>query len=111
MHERRFFEPWGLLSRISDHRVSWNFGLGSEGGIKIDYDCIHDYDKMGNVNDLSKDLNLDLDLVLHVVKLLVHISKLPRRVGSSMSHYLNLRSKKKLKQHWSPYNQKKLKQH
>ena len=25
-------KAWALLNRIRDHRVSWNFGLGSEGG-------------------------------------------------------------------------------
>ena len=44
-------KAWGLLNRICEHRVAWNFGLGSEGGIEIDYDCIHDYDKKGNVSD------------------------------------------------------------
>ena len=42
-------KAWGLLNRIREHKVAWNFGLGSEGGIEIDYDCIHDYDKKGKI--------------------------------------------------------------
>ena len=57
-------KAWALLNRIRDHRVSWNFGLGSEGGIEIEHDCIHDYNKKGHVNELSKKLYLDSDLVL-----------------------------------------------
>ena len=57
-------KAWALLNRIHDHRVSWNFGLGSEGGTKIDHECIHDYNKKGHVNELSKELYLDSDLVL-----------------------------------------------
>ena len=38
-------KAWDLLNRIREHRVAWNFGLGSEGGIEIYYDNIHDYDK------------------------------------------------------------------
>ena len=57
-----------MLNRLREHREAWNFGLGSKGGIEIDYDCIHAYNKEGCVNNLSKDLYLDSDLVLHVVK-------------------------------------------
>ena len=71
-------KAWGLLNRIREHRVAWNFGLGSEGGIEIDYDCIHDYDKKGNVSDLSKDLYLDSDLVLHVVKAFTEHIRAPK---------------------------------
>ena len=72
-------KAWALLNRSRDHRVSWNFGLGSEGGIEIDYDCIHDYNKNGHVNELSKELYLDLDLVLQVVKAFIeHIKTFGR---------------------------------
>ena len=26
-------KAWGLLNRIREHRVAWNFGLGSEGAV------------------------------------------------------------------------------
>ena len=42
-------KAWALLNRIRDHRVSWNFGLGNEGGVEIEHDCIHDYNKKGHV--------------------------------------------------------------
>src|SRR4051812_15891661 len=44
-------KSWDLLNRIHDHRVSWNFGLGSEGGTEIDHECIHDYNKKVHVNE------------------------------------------------------------
>ena len=71
-------KAWDLLNRIRDHRVSWNFGLGSEGGIEIEHDCIHDYNKKGHVKELSKELYLDSDLVLQVVKAFTEHIKAPK---------------------------------
>ena len=71
-------KAWALLNRICDHRVSWNFGLGSEGGTEIDYECIHDYNKKCHINESSKELYLDSDLVLQVVKAFTEHIKAPK---------------------------------
>ena len=84
-------KAWALLNRIRDHKISWNFGLGSEVGVEIEHACIHDYNKKGHVKELSKELYLDSDLVLQVVKAFTEHIKAPNRVGSSMIHHSNLR--------------------
>jgi hypothetical protein len=33
-------KAWELLDRIRHNRESWSFDLRSEGGIKIEYDCL-----------------------------------------------------------------------
>ena len=38
-------KAWALLNRIRRNRESWFSDLGSEGGIEIDYDCIHAFQK------------------------------------------------------------------
>jgi hypothetical protein len=37
-------KAWELLDRIRHNRESWSFDLGSEGGIKIEYDCLRAFE-------------------------------------------------------------------
>jgi hypothetical protein len=39
-------KAWALLDKMRRNRESWFHDLGSEGGIVIDYDCIHAFNKL-----------------------------------------------------------------
>jgi hypothetical protein len=77
------YHPWALIDKMHHNRESWFHDLGSEGGIEIDYDCIHAFNKTGNTNidELAKDLYLylDSDIVLHVIKAFIEHMKAPKK--------------------------------
>ena len=84
-------KAWQLLDRVRRTRESWSFDIGGEGGIEIDYDCIHAGQKTGKVEDLAKELHLDTDIVLHVIKSFTEHIEAPKKVGLNMYHRLNQR--------------------
>ena len=61
-------KAWQLLDKIRSNREAWSFDLGSDGGVEIEYDCIRAFQKTGLVDDLAKDMHLDTDIVLQVLK-------------------------------------------
>ena len=61
-------KAWRLLDKICSNREAWSFDLGSDGGVEIEYDCIRAFQKTGLVDDLAKDMHLDTDIVLQVLK-------------------------------------------
>jgi hypothetical protein len=60
-------KAWELLDRIRRNRESWSFDLGSEGGIKIEYDCLRAFEQTGEVKAIPEEHYLDHDIVLHVL--------------------------------------------
>ena len=68
-----------LLNRTRRNREAWNFKLGSKGGVEIEYDCIHAFKESGHVDDLTKELHLDSDLVLQVVKSFTEHIRAPKK--------------------------------
>jgi hypothetical protein len=72
-------KAWELLERIRRNRETWSFNIGGEGGIEIDYDCINAFNQTGKVDDLAKDLHLDTNIVLHVIKSFTEHIEAPKK--------------------------------
>ena len=53
--------------------------MGSDGGIEIEHDCIHAFQKTGRVDDLAKEMHLDTDIVLHVIKSFIEHIEAPKK--------------------------------
>jgi hypothetical protein len=74
-----FSKSWELLDRIHRNRESWSFDLGSEGGIKNEYDCLHSFEKTGEVKAIAEEHYLDPDIVLHVLQSFSEHIKAPKK--------------------------------
>jgi hypothetical protein len=72
-------KAWAILDKMRRNRESWFRDLGSEGGIEIDYDCIHAFNKTGKVDKLAIDLYLDSNIVQHVIKDFTEHKKDPKK--------------------------------
>jgi hypothetical protein len=61
-------KAWELLDRIRHNKESWSFDLGSEGGIKIEYDCLRAFEQTSEVKTIAEEHYLDPNIVLHVLQ-------------------------------------------
>ena len=61
-------KAWQLLEKIRSNRENWSFNMGRDGGIEIEHECLRDFQKTGIPDDLAKEMHLDTDIVLHVLK-------------------------------------------
>jgi hypothetical protein len=51
-------KAWELLDRIRCNRESWSFDLGSEGGFKIEYDCLRAFEQTDEVKAIAENIIL-----------------------------------------------------
>ena len=82
-------KAWQLLDKIRRNREAWSFDMGSDGGIEIEHDCIHAFQKTGRVDDLAKEMHLDTDIVLHVRKSFTEHIDAPKKGGLNMYRLLS----------------------
>lgn len=72
-------EAWKLLDKIRDNRETWSFGIGDEGGLKVEHDYIKTFQEVGQVDELTKRFYLDSDIILYIVQYVTDHIEAPKK--------------------------------
>jgi hypothetical protein len=82
-------QAWQLLERIHHNRDTWEFELGGEGGIVVEYDYLNAYKKQVKQKKLLMSSILMTILFCEFFSLFQRTLKHQRKNGFNALHHLN----------------------